>query len=78
SLAFSVRLQINRGVNGDEVVPVLWEDNYIELLPGEKRELTATYRVKDLDGKRPVLFVSGWNVAKQKLEVKKQMLEVRG
>jgi exo-1,4-beta-D-glucosaminidase len=78
SLAFSVRLQINRGVNGDEVVPVLWEDNYIELLPGEKRELTATYRVKDLDGKRPVLSISGWNVEKQRLEVKKQMLEVRG
>ena len=70
SLAFSVRLQINRGVNGDEVVPVLWEDNYIELLPGEKRELTATYRVKDLDGKRPVLSVSGWNVGKQRIEVR--------
>ena len=70
ALAFSVRLQILRGPGGEEVLPVLWEDNYIELLPGEKRDLTATYRIRDAGGMRPVLQVSGWNVkaAGQRLE----------
>lgn len=61
-LAFFVRLQIRRGRGGEEVLPVLWEDNYISLMPGERRELTATYRVRDLGGERPSLAVGGWNV----------------
>jgi exo-1,4-beta-D-glucosaminidase len=61
-LAFFVRLQIKRGQNGDDVLPVIWEDNYISLLPGEKRELKATYSVKDLHGSAPALTVGGWNV----------------
>ena len=65
SLAFFVRLQIQRGRGGEEVLPVLWEDNYVSLLPGERRELTATYRVKDLGGARPSLFTEGWNVPAQ-------------
>ena len=44
SLAFFVRLKVNKGKGGDEILPVVWQDNYISLLPGEKREVTATYR----------------------------------
>jgi exo-1,4-beta-D-glucosaminidase len=62
SLAFAVHLQIKRGRDGEEVLPVLWEDNYFPLMPGEKRELTATYKVKDLRGSSPVLVIEGWNV----------------
>lgn len=62
NLAFFVRLQIQRGRGGEEILPVLWEDNYVSLLPGERRELTATYRAKDLGGARPSLAVGGWNV----------------
>jgi exo-1,4-beta-D-glucosaminidase len=59
ALAFAVRLKI---VSGDEeVLPVLWEDNYIALMPGEKRTLTAQFETK-----KPVtLAVSGWNVEDQ-------------
>lgn len=64
-LAFFVRLQIQRGRGGAEVLPVLWEDNYVSLLPGERRELTATYRVRDLGGARPSLFTEGRNVPAQ-------------
>jgi exo-1,4-beta-D-glucosaminidase len=62
SLAFAVRLQIKGGLNGEEVLPILWEDNYFALMPGEKRKVTARYRDIDLEGNRPVLLVSGWNV----------------
>jgi exo-1,4-beta-D-glucosaminidase len=61
-LAFFVRLQVQRGRGGEEVLPVLWQDNYVSLLPGERREVTARYRVKDLQGARPWLSVGGWNV----------------
>ena len=62
SLAFFVRLKVNKGKNGQEVLPVLWQHNYISLLPGEKRELTATYRASELGTARPVVEISGWNV----------------
>jgi exo-1,4-beta-D-glucosaminidase len=62
SLAFFVRLKVNRGVSGKEILPVIWEDNYISLMPGEKREVTASYRTSELETEKPVLVVSGWNV----------------
>jgi exo-1,4-beta-D-glucosaminidase len=40
----------------------VWQDNYISLMPGEKRELTATYRASELGPAKPVVEVSGWNV----------------
>ena len=62
SLAFFVRLKVNKGKGGDEILPVVWQDNYISLLPGEKREVTATYRARELGATQPVVEVSGWNV----------------
>jgi len=61
NLAFFVRLKLNKGANGEEVLPVVWEDNYISLLPGEKREVTATYRTEELGGTKPAVEVSGVN-----------------
>jgi len=62
SLAFFVRLKVDKGSQGDEILPVIWQDNYISLLPGEKREVTATYRAGELGASKPVVEVSGWNV----------------
>jgi len=62
SLAFFVRLKVDKGAKGDEILPVVWEDNYVSLLPGEKREITATYHASDLGTAKPTVEVSGWNV----------------
>ena len=62
TLAFFVRMKINKGKGGEEILPVLWQDNYISLLPGEKREITATYHSADLGNAKPDVAVSGWNV----------------
>ena len=62
NLAFFVRLKLNKGASGEEVLPVVWEDNYLSLLPGEKREVTATYRTADLGSAKPAIEVSGVNV----------------
>jgi exo-1,4-beta-D-glucosaminidase len=61
SIAFFTRLQVT-GKEGEEAVPVLWEDNYLSLLPGETRTVTATYRMRDLGGAAPNVVVTGWNV----------------
>ena len=63
NLAFFVRLAVRRGAGGDEVLPVLWDDNYVTLLPGEVREVGVTYATRDLGGVQPVVTVDGWNVA---------------
>jgi len=62
SLAFFVRLKLDKGVKGEEILPIVWEDNYFSLLPGEKREVTATYRTSELGTGKSVLNVSGFNV----------------
>jgi exo-1,4-beta-D-glucosaminidase len=67
-LAFPVHLKVivpaaGPGGHAQEVLPVLWEDNYFELMPGEKREIAATYRKADA-GQRPLTVeVDGGNVS---------------
>jgi len=58
-----VRLKVTRGPQGEEILPVRWRDNYLSLWPGEKREVSATYRARDLKQARPRVELSGWNVA---------------
>ena len=62
ALAFFVRLKLDKGKGGEEILPVVWQDNYISLLPGEKREITATYHASGLGAAKPEIEVSGWNV----------------
>jgi exo-1,4-beta-D-glucosaminidase len=60
TLAFFVRLQLV-DARGEEILPVRWEDNYVTLLPGEKRTLEARYRAGTAPA-APSVVVSGWNV----------------
>jgi exo-1,4-beta-D-glucosaminidase len=61
SLAFFIHLQIKQGRTGQDVLPVIWQDNYFSLLPGETREVSGTYPVKDLRQMPASLVVEGWN-----------------
>jgi len=61
-LAFQVRLAIRRKNEDMEILPVLWDDNYFELMPGESRDIAAEFLSPGaLDG-QPELSVTGWNV----------------
>jgi exo-1,4-beta-D-glucosaminidase len=64
-LAFMVRLRVTKGPGGEDVTPVFWEDNYVSLLPGEKREVAVMYDVSALDRTAATLAVDGWNVVTQ-------------
>jgi exo-1,4-beta-D-glucosaminidase len=67
NLAFLVRLRILKGKDGAEVLPVFFDDNYISLLPGEKREDIAHVRNTDLGGAKPILAVDGFNIVTSQL-----------
>jgi exo-1,4-beta-D-glucosaminidase len=60
TLAFFIRLNVSLCGSEKEILPVLWSENYISLIPGETRELTATYRAPQPEPVR--LDFSGWNV----------------
>ncbi len=66
-LAFMVHLKVNDGKSGEEILPVIWEDNYFSLLPGEMREVTATYAGSSGHAK-PTVEVTGWNIQQQVFE----------
>ena len=46
-IAFFIHLVLARSRDGEEILPVFWEDNYSSLMPGESREVTARFRSKD-------------------------------
>ncbi|HTS09476.1 MAG TPA: glycosyl hydrolase family 2 [Candidatus Eisenbacteria bacterium] len=78
TLAFAVRLKINKGSShrasregetDDEILPVLWEDNYLALLPGETRHVTAAFRASEKK-LPPSLEVEGWNAPSQFMTMK--------
>jgi exo-1,4-beta-D-glucosaminidase len=61
-LALAVNIRLIKGEGGKELIPVLYEDNYFTLLPGESREITATYLGENLKRENPVVRIDGWNV----------------
>jgi len=62
-LALLVHLRLVKGADKTDVLPIFWEDNYISLLPGERREVRVSVRKSDLSSVHPELVVDGFNVA---------------
>jgi exo-1,4-beta-D-glucosaminidase len=78
TLALAVHLKINKSLRGsvsregeedNEILPVLWQDNYFALLPGETRQVTATYRVNDKSKETPSVEIEGWNINRKTADV---------
>jgi len=66
-----VHLAVNRSSSGsvsregqrdNEILPVLWQDNYFALLPGETRQVTATYALGEKTRATSSVEIDGWNV----------------
>jgi exo-1,4-beta-D-glucosaminidase len=61
-LAFQVRFGIQKSGQTSEILPVFWDDNYIELMPGESRKITARYLpTSEVSGPLD-LTIAGWNI----------------
>jgi exo-1,4-beta-D-glucosaminidase len=67
ALAFMVRLAV-LDQTGAEILPVLYDDNYLALLPGEARTVTAHVDAARAGGGLR-LGVSGWSVTPRAVEV---------
>lgn len=59
-LAFFVHPQLM--INGEEVMPAYWTDNYFTLAPGESTKVTVSVPLEKLKGHIPEVVVDGWNV----------------
>ncbi len=63
SVAFMVHPRLTKGPDGDDLVPIFWDDNYFSLLPGEEKSVAVSFAVADLGGSEPALTIDGYNIA---------------
>ncbi len=61
--ALMVRLIAVRERSGDRILPALYSDNYLTLMPGESRTMRTEVRAPDCRGEAPAIRVEGFNVA---------------
>jgi len=61
-VAFQLHLRALKGKTGDDILPVIFSDNYFELAPGETRTIHCTYADRDAEGAQPFFLVSAWNI----------------
>jgi hypothetical protein len=57
-----VRVKAVREKTGDRILPVIYDDNYIALMPGERRTIRTEVAHADTRGERPKITVEGFNV----------------
>ena len=58
--ALLLRLNL-KGYDGEQILPVIYSDNYFALMPGESKTVTISYRNEDSRGALPVVEVTGFN-----------------
>lgn len=62
NIAFFVELSVAADRGGRLAAPIYWDDNYLSLLPGERREVIATIPAHALAGPHPTFRYQGINV----------------
>ncbi|MGB9432503.1 MAG: hypothetical protein WBQ89_09700, partial [Candidatus Acidiferrum sp.] len=62
--ALLVRLKAVREKSGDRILPAIYSDNYVGLMPGEKRMIRSEVEDADTRGERPRIVVDGFNLSK--------------
>jgi hypothetical protein len=61
--ALMVRAKVVRQKSGDPILPAFYDDNYIALMPGERKTLHVTVDDADTRGEEPRVIVEGFNLA---------------
>jgi hypothetical protein len=56
--ALMVRVKAIREKTGDRILPAIYSDNYIALMPGESRIISTELRPADARGERPTIVVA--------------------
>jgi hypothetical protein len=60
--AVMIRLKAIRETTGDRILPVLYSDNYITLMPNESRTITTELAHADTRAQHPKITLSGFNI----------------
>ncbi len=61
-VVFFMELHVVGDKTGRSILPVYWDDNYISLLPGETKAVSARFSTENTDNEKPVFKYTGWNV----------------
>jgi exo-1,4-beta-D-glucosaminidase len=61
-VAFFVRAEVLNHADGEEILPITYDDNYVTVFPHETRAIEATIRTSQLDGLKPAVRIEGYNV----------------
>jgi hypothetical protein len=61
--ALMVRVKAVRQKSGDRILPAIYSDNYVALMPGEKHSIQTELEDADARGERPQIVVEGFNLA---------------
>ncbi len=69
-IGLMLRLKVKQLESGKRVLPAFYSDNYIPLVPGEKRSITIEFDTKFLDGEKPALLIEGWNIRPQEISIR--------
>jgi exo-1,4-beta-D-glucosaminidase len=69
TIAFFINLSVLHQT-GNQIFPLFWDDNYISLLPGEKRDIKCYIPKTSLKTADYELKLSGWNVVSQRMLLK--------
>jgi exo-1,4-beta-D-glucosaminidase len=67
-LAFQVSLGVHELNRDEQILPVLWEDNYFSLLPNESRVVVARYDPRKLHSDA-ALRIGGWNITPDNIKL---------
>jgi len=62
--ALMVRVKVVREKSGDRILPAIYSDNYVALMPGETRIIQTEVEDADTRGESPAIEVEGFNVIK--------------
>jgi len=57
-----VRVKAVRGKSGDRILPAIYSDNYVALMPGETRTIETQLEDADARGEHPQIVVEGFNL----------------
>ena len=62
SVAFFVHIRALQKKGDGDILPVIFEDNYLLLAPGENRQIECSYLNSDAKESTPFILASAWNL----------------
>ena len=60
--ALMLRLKLVGQPSGELILPVIYQDNYLSLMPGEERTVAFSFKHADTRGEQPAIMIEGFNL----------------